>query len=598
MIRIGNMFTKKLANKLVVLFSTIMILTIFSLTFLSCRIIENESVNNIINSNQNTLALVNENIENYFEEINQASLPQLKYDKLMNALLEVSDEISSEAYLEDYIRGLFYSHNDFEAIDLYIVDQQSCYYISRGDGMDVKVRKIDNSNVANSNWYKKTLTSNSNTYVQPLSDQVEIEYKVDASKCFFAFHRAIRNIVDTKPYAILTFYCNYKGIDKIRKNVALKDGEKLALFDEDNNLFYASCNEDTKYLQDSKFTKNISDKNIKMFDYEFTNKKYLTIYDFSPNKKFKLVKSIPYDAIYKTANENSYLSITVGCIILILSMIFVVLSSNAITNPIKKLTQKMHRFSEGEFDIKAKVKGNDEIADLTMQFNQMVTKINDLINEKYRIELEEKNAKLKALEAELNPHFLYNALQAISTSALKIGAEDISEMVNALAETFRYSINGKNLVTIADEINYVNYYLIIQNARFGPRLKVIYNIDNEALKALIPKLSIQLLIENAIKHVLEKEYISLIINVNIKVMDNEQISISVKDNGCGIPPDMVEEICRNIENVSTINQSIGLKNLNTRLRLLYKEKAGITINSNNTGTEISFIIPNGEKANV
>lgn len=595
---VRNIFTRKLANKLVALFSAILILTIFSLTFLSYRIIERESINNIINSNKNTLALVNENIEDYFEEINQASLPHLKYDNIMNALLGVTDQMSTDAYLEDYIRSLFYSRSDFETICMYIIEKQSYYHISRTPLTDIKVRKIQDSGIAKNEWYGKTLNSESRTYLQPLFIPRETGYPIDPDNCYFGFHRSVCNIVDKKPYAILTFFCNYKGWNKIKKNISLDDGEKLVVLDADNNLLYADSNEDINYLNDAGFLMAIDSIQQTMFDWDINGKKYLAIYNSSPNKNFKLIKFIPYDKIYRTAQTNRYFSISIGLMILFLSMILVILSAKAITNPIKKLTQKMHSFSEGRFDLEAKVNGNDEIADLTIQFNQMVKRINDLINEEYKIKLEEKSARLKALEAELNPHFLYNALQAIHTNALRIGAHDICGMVNALAANFRYSISGKNLVTIEDEIKYINDYLLIQNARFGNRLKVVYNIDADASKVLIPKLSIQLLVENSIKHVLEKEFISLTIYVNVLVMNNEDIFISVKDNGHGIPPEKVDQIRANIERTMGETQSIGLRNLNKRLKLLYKGKAGIAIKSDNTGTEISFIIPDWGKVNV
>lgn len=176
---VRNIFTRKLANKLVALFSAILILTIFSLTFLSYRIIERESINNIINSNKNTLALVNENIEDYFEEINQASLPHLKYDNIMNALLGVTDQMSTDAYLEDYIRSLFYSRSDFETICMYIIEKQSYYHISRTPLTDIKVRKIQDSGIAKNEWYGKTLNSESRTYLQPLFIPRETGYPID-----------------------------------------------------------------------------------------------------------------------------------------------------------------------------------------------------------------------------------------------------------------------------------------------------------------------------------------------------------------------------------------------------------------------------------
>ncbi|MDF2986214.1 MAG: sensor histidine kinase [Eubacterium sp.] len=594
--KLKNIFSKKLANKLVLLFSIIIILTIASLTFVSYKIIERESTKNIIDANGNNLSLINKTIDSYFKDINQVSLPNIKYDNIMNALLGVTDELSAEAYLEDYIRSMFYSRSDFEGICLYIVDQNCYYYITRGDGMVLKVRKAYNSDIPKEDWYIKTIKSRNNVYIESLFMAKDRAYEINQEKCFFAYHRAITNIVDKKPYAILTLFCNYNTWNEIIRNTSLTDGEQLIFMGEDGSIFYTNDKSNYKYFNQQALKAKLQKQGTNMFDWKSKDNNYLTIYNSSDNMRNRLVKLIPYKKIYHAAQTNRSLGILVGCIILVISVILVILSSNAITKPVKKLTKKMNSFSEGKFDLEAKVEGNDEIAELTIQFNLMVAKINDLINEEYKIKIEEKNAILKALEAELNPHFLYNALQAISTTALKIDAFHISEMVDALASTFRYTINGKNLVRLENEIKYIDDYLIIQKARFGNRLTITYEMDDNVLDTLIPKISIQILVENSIKHVLEKNYTSVCIVIKAYLKGND-ILISVNDNGPGISPERLKQIrfYLDSENEQNGNKAIGLKNLDTRLHLIYKDKSGLNIETDSSGTTISFIIPEGGK---
>ncbi len=179
----------------------------------------------------------------------------------------------------------------------------------------------------------------------------------------------------------------------------------------------------------------------------------------------------------------------------------------------------MNRFSGGDFDAEAEVKGRDEIAYLSRHFNQMVRRTNDLINERYKMKLVEKNAILKALEAEINPHFLYNALQAISTKALKNERYDIADMVDALALTLRYCISGKDIVQARAELKHIENYMSLQKARFGSRLQVTYAWDEPLMELEIPKLSIQTLVENSIKHALEK--VSSTVTIDIRAKLNE-----------------------------------------------------------------------------
>ncbi len=524
-----GIFTKKLANKLVFLFSAIIILTITSLTFASYKIIEKESVRNIIDTNRNNLVLINKNIESYFKEINQVSLPHLKYDNLLNALMGVTDEMTARAFLEDYVRSMFYSRSDFEGICLFLIEQDCYLYISKGDGMDIKVRKVHKEGIPQEDWYVKAINSKNNIYIQPLFMSKNSTYAINQDKCYFAYHRVIRNIVDKKAYAVLTFFCDYSSLNEIIKNTSLTDGEQLFFMGDDGNIFYTNSMDNYSYINRKDFKDRLADTGTGVFDWEIEGNHYLTVFNTSDNLKFKLVKLIPYRKIYHVARTNRLQSIYIGGMILIISVVLVVLSANAIIRPVKKLTKKMRSFSEGKFDLEAKVEGNDEIAELTKQFNQMVRKINDLINEKYIIKIEEKNAIIKALEAELNPHFLYNALQAISTTALKSGMYHISDMVNALASTFRYTIKGKKFVRLQEEIQYINDYLVIQKARFGDRLTVEYEVEDAVLDVMIPKVSIQILVENSIKHVLEKNYAAVCIVIKAYAKGDDVI-ISVSDN--------------------------------------------------------------------
>ncbi|MNM90191.1 Sensor histidine kinase YpdA [compost metagenome] len=229
----------------------------------------------------------------------------------------------------------------------------------------------------------------------------------------------------------------------------------------------------------------------------------------------------------------------------------------------------------------------------------MVIRTNDLINERYKMKLIEKNAILKALEAEINPHFLYNALQAISTKALKSGEYEVADMVDALALTLRYCISGKDIVYAREELKHIDHYLALQKARFGSRLEV--NVDwEESLQELqIPKLSIQSLVENSIKHAVEK--VSEPVTVTIRAeLEGSRACISVHDNGPGITEVRMKQILESFETQweDQEGENIGLKNLNTRLKLLYGDDAELVIQSDGSGTTMMMLIPRGGSSNV
>ncbi|MBB6733127.1 cache domain-containing sensor histidine kinase [Cohnella zeiphila] len=592
--RLRDLATRRLVNKLILLFTSIIILIVASLTFISYKIIERESVQNSIASNTNNLKLVNQNFEKYFSEIEQLSLPQIKYDEIIDAIKHESVDYASRLYLEDYLRTLYYSRTDIERIYLYLVDEGKYIYISR-EASNVTVSAGLDDSIPRQAWYREAMASGKNRAIQSLIFPAEIGYPFDGENCFMAYHRVIRSLADRQPRAVLSFYFNDSVKNQIVQDVPFAGGEHLMFLDSGNVPFHVDDKTFYKAIGTSAFLANVDPSMAKpQFTWEEGSRKYLVVYNVSGTDGWKLIKPIPYSEIYAAARTARLIGIWTGFGFLLLAIVLVTLTSNAITSPLKKLSRQMSRFSTGEFDAAAEVRGRDEIAYLSKHFNLMVRRTNELINERYKMKLVEKNAILKALEAEINPHFLYNALQAISTKALKGGMDEIADMVDALAMTLRYCISGKDIVHAKDELKHIERYLVLQKARFGRRLQVVYDFDESQTDIAVPKLSIQSLVENSIKHALEKVSSAITIVIRIHLTELQAV-ISVRDNGPGIAPDRLRDILRSFraEWEDREGESIGLKNLNARLKLIYGDEAGLEIETDESGTEMSMIIPRG-----
>ena len=172
----------------------------------------------------------------------------------------------------------------------------------------------------------------------------------------------------------------------------------------------------------------------------------------------------------------------------------------------------------------------------------LINKLDFLINDKYKKEILEKETQLELLYSQINPHFLYNTLETINWMALSKGQKEIASLVKALGNLLRSSI-GKNqfLLTVKEELNLLSDYVSIQKKRFGDSLEVHLSIDEDVYSYLILKLSTQILVENSIKHVLEKNGGTCRINVSIKEKNGE-LFITVSDNGEGIPTEKIDVI--------------------------------------------------------
>ncbi|AWV36626.1 sensor histidine kinase [Paenibacillus odorifer] len=601
-----ELVSRRLANKLILLFTIIIVLVVTSLTFISYGMLRKESVDNSIASTSNNLLLVGRNLESYLDGIEQLSLPQISYDEITYAILHESEDYASKMYVEDYLKNLYFSRNDLEAIYLYVIKEHKYYYVTK-ENYNITVRVAEHPSIENLSWYKKALASPFNrsyqSFVKNQSSMINSsDYPINKDKSFMGYHRLLRSIVSREPQAVLSLYFNSSVTDEIMKDIPFSKGQHLMYVSPDNEPFVV---DDPGFYQQSEqegLLKELTPASGGRVTWSDKEEKYLVIYDISKKEGWKLIKPIPYKEIYEAATTTRKLNYFIGLLFLIVSVILVSFISNKITNPLKNLSLQMKRFSTGSFDAEAQVEGKDEIAYLSRHFNKMVEKTNELINERYKMKIVEKNAVLKALEAEINPHFLYNALQAISTKALKNNNDDIVDMVDNLAMTLRYCISGKDVVHAREELKHIERYLALQKARFGNRMQVAYQWEDELLELEIPKLSIQTLVENCIKHALEKVSTTITITIEAHVTPSHTV-ISVTDDGPGFSGERLEKVRNSLqiqwedqggENAAESDtESIGLKNLNTRLKLLYGEAAGLAITSDAGGTKMDMRLPRG-----
>lgn len=583
----------RLSWKLILLFTSIIMLVVGSLTYISYQMLQRESVNHSIESTAKILSLVNRNVEEYVQGIEQYSLPQFRYDETTYAILNESKDYASRMFVEDYLKSLFYARDDVESIYLYIVDQDKYYIVSR-EGVNVRVRVGEHPQIKQLKWYQQAMESPNNQEFQSFSDgNKEITgYLADTSNSFMAYHRVMRSIVTRKPQAVISFYFNASGRDDILKDIPIGEGESLLLLDPENRIFYANNESIMDDLEQDQILQQLPEQQSGQRTWTHDGQKYLVSYNVGVETGWKLVKPISYEKIYEIANATREFNLLIGLAFLLLAIVLVLILSNAITRPIKKLAVEMNRFSAGSFDIVAPVEGSDEIAHLSRHFNQMVRRTAELINERYKMKLAEKNAILKALEAEINPHFLYNALQAISTKALKHSRFDIADMVDALALTLRYCINGKDIVLAHEELKHIERYMGLQKERFGDRLHTVYAWDEALMSLSIPKLSIQTLVENSIKHGLERTSNPVTITIRAYATKSH-VYITVQDDGPGFTADRLEQVLNSFEEAWDGHEADnkGLVNLNTRLQLLYGSNTKLEIIPLEQGTELRIRLP-------
>lgn len=310
------------------------------------------------------------------------------------------------------------------------------------------------------------------------------------------------------------------------------------------------------------------------------------------NGKMALTYVVPDQLIKEQLKAALILSVVIMVCAFIAVVILSAILSEVISKPIILLTKKMQNTDIRNFAVTEEIKRHDEIGLLQSSFDKMMLKNQDLVQREYRSEIEKKSAQLRALQAQINPHFLYNSLQMIAGMAITGKGKEIYSMVTALSDILRYAISfSEETVTLEKELQYLNSYMFIQNCRFDDRLEREIDISDEALKAYIPKLILQPLVENCFEHGLRERKGKWKIHIKAYLQEDSMI-IEITDNGIGIAPEKMKEIQRELSDDSrgALNGSvhIGLKNVNARIQLQSGKEFGVKVESTQgEGTRIT-----------
>ena len=247
----------------------------------------------------------------------------------------------------------------------------------------------------------------------------------------------------------------------------------------------------------------------------------------------------------------------------------------------------MHEVQQENFDVEILDSRRDEFGLLFSTFNFMVRKIKQLICEVYQEKISQKNAEIKALQAQINPHFLYNTLDSINWMLIERGEMDISDVVISLGSILRYSISGKEgMVPLQDEMQYTDSYLCIQKNRMEERLNYQLDVAEDTLHYIVPKLILQPIVENAVLHGIEPKLEGGTVRVQSFLKENFLV-ISVKDDGVGMPEEKLEKLKAGISGDDEQYDRIGMKNIQRRLELCFGAESHMEIESSmENGTEV------------
>lgn len=281
----------------------------------------------------------------------------------------------------------------------------------------------------------------------------------------------------------------------------------------------------------------------------------------------------------------------ISVVICITAVIFSLLISRGLTKKLEGMTGIVTRIKGGETKLRMTELGNDEIGDLGATVNEMLDQIEGLIAKEYEAKLMINKAEYKALQAQINPHFLYNTLDTMSSIAEIQECHEVSALSQSLSNIFHYCLDMKHpFSTVAKEIVHLKNYIYVMDVRMRGGIKYQFDIEDSVLQDTLPRLSIQPLVENAINHGLKNARGEKIVMIRA-FSKEEDLYIEVEDNGIGIEKERLEELLTNPKETNG-KDSIGLWNIHLRMKMLYGENYGLELESEEgKGTLVILRIP-------
>lgn len=482
------------------------------------------------------------------------------YDKYL-ASENIKTAFQSAMYNQTYVEGIYVFTSDRMLLG---------HSHSWSDGISSSYDPADDE------WYQETIALHGSLYISPVD--VYPMFGTD-SECFFVSH-LIRDVDrNFEPLGVLVLEYSPDFFD-LSQETALTDISLITLTNSANqSVIYTNrekCSLDITPTEQNSTVKPV----------------FLT--------PFELSMTIDYDTLSSEYNTTLLLLLVLAVLCVICISLFLVQLTHSFINPIQELSGHMLQKPMTHADFSSVHENrSDEIGVLYRQYHTMIMELNSFIKTEYQNKLILLDSQMKALEARINSHFLFNTLESINSMAELADQEQISTMALALGHMFRYAIKTESeLVTVRDELNHVLDYITIQSIRCDNPFSFVEDIPQELYDQKILKLIFQPIVENSLSHGLEYGNSGDKILLSVR-MEQNLLQITLQDNGRGICPERLVTLQQQLHQEATFTElghrtkeSIGLKNIQSRIELYYGKGYGLTITSvEGEGTQIHIRVP-------
>lgn len=541
-------------------------------------------------------------IDSVFNDI-KVSTNIIVYDKKIQEFTIASDDYKRDIDLGNFVIDLLEYMRSFNSYVNGIA-------INDNHGRRVNILSAANSDIFYSNQYSEFISNYKNDSSVKKGEFTSILKEEKTGNGYFFYMAPIIESIGGVNFSKRTGYCsvmvNFNKLQALVENTELTPNSTLYILNSRNEvvvsnnansrgfLFKDILSVDRNSLTDGLKTKINGEEVI-------VQEKGL-----EQAEGWCIVSIIPVNELTSDMYDIKNISIVAGIGIIISMIIMGYFFLNNLTRPVIGLVADMKKIGERDIGFRVKVRSTNEVGVLANDINSMIDKMEEMTRNifntqgrLYELELSKKQAEFSALQSQINPHFLYNTLNCISSIGLEYGSKEIAQITSCMSRIFRYSITKDELVLIDEEIQCIKAYMNIISIRYENKFSMEVNVDEKLLKMKTPKMILQPIVENSVYHGLEGIDSGGRLSVNGNIDTDGDLCFQVSDSGTGMDKDELESIRAKLNmeyserlKKSFDGRSIGLSNINNRIKLLFGESYGVGIESRiGYGTTVTVKIP-------
>lgn len=570
---------KTIQSTMMVSFTVLMVIAVVTFMIIAVHYTNNSIYENSVDYTTQIIKQVNYDIDSYMEFLGNISYIVSRSGDVSNYLFnekqsEQEKEMERERIVAQF-ETIMDSRSDIYNIGAVANNRRAIL----NDGEDKFTDYID---IYDQGWYKEAMKKKGGMAISSSHVQNAIE---DSYKWVITLSKALVNYNTGQNEGVFFVDLNYRSISELCSNNKIGNKGYIFILDDEGKIVY---HPKQQLLYGGLIHENISEIMLSEEEHFVSGD---NLYTLSKSQKtgWTVVGVVNTEELFKNNKKAESMYLIVSIVLLIGVLLISSVIAKEITKPIRQLRDSMSMVEEGEFEkANVSITTQNEIGSLANSFNVMTERIHTLMEQNIYEQTQKRKNEMKALQAQINPHFLYNTLDSIIWMSEAGRNEEVVLMTSALARLLRQSIsNDREQVTISEEVDYVKSYLTIQKMRYKDKLEYSIDVSPEISKVKIIKFALQPLVENAIYHGLKyKETKGNLILKGYK--EGEKACIIIEDDGAGIPPEIKAHIFEEQKREKG-RKGVGAPNVQKRIQLYYGPEYGLTYKDREGGGTVVIV---------